>query len=123
MHKLLQKILSSKKLWLLQLISLICLLVLIPNRTNALNSSTTGEQLFIQHCAGCHVNGGNIIRRNRTLKLSALKRQGLDDPEAIAKIAREGIGSMSGYQEVLGESGDQLVAKWVWDNAQNAWTH
>ena len=29
--------------------------------------------------------------------------------------------SMSGYQEVLGKDGDQLVAIWIWKQAQNAW--
>ena len=29
---------------------------------------------------------------------------------------------MSGYAEVLGSEGDQLVAEWVLMQAQNAWT-
>ncbi len=87
------------------------------------NDKLEGESLFIEHCSGCHVNGGNIIRRGKTLKLKALKRNSLDDPKAIAKIARVGIGSMSGYEDVLGEGGDQLVANWIWSQAQNAWIH
>ncbi|MGC6482852.1 MAG: c-type cytochrome [Synechococcus sp.] len=83
--------------------------------------ASSGQELFNNHCAGCHHNGGNIIRRGRTLKLAALKRNGLDDPEAIARIAREGIGQMSGYSDVLGQDGDQLVAAWIWEQAQNAW--
>ena len=81
----------------------------------------SGEELFTQNCSACHVNGGNIIRRGKTLKLSALKRSGLDNPEAIARVAREGIGIMNGYQEVLGEGGDQQVANWIWEQAQKAW--
>ena len=94
-------------------------LVITPEVSPVL--ATSGEELFSNHCAGCHVNGGNIIRRGRTLKLAALKRSGLDDPEAIARIALEGIGQMSGYGEVLGEGGDELVATWIWEQAQNAW--
>ncbi len=82
----------------------------------------TGKQLFIQNCAGCHINGGNIIRRGKTLKLKDLQKNGLDNPKAIAKIAREGIGSMSGYKELLGEGGDEIVGDWIWEQAQNAWT-
>jgi len=81
-----------------------------------------GAQLFELHCAGCHLNGGNIIRRGKTLKLAALERHGVDDPDAIAAIAREGIGQMSGYADLLGEGGDRLVAEWIWQQAQNAWT-
>ena len=41
---------------------------------------------------------------------------------AIAAIAREGQGQMSGYADVLGTDGDQLLAEWVLIQAQNAWT-
>tara|TARA_B100000700_G_scaffold176194_1_gene194637 strand:- start:578 stop:955 length:378 start_codon:yes stop_codon:yes gene_type:complete len=94
---------------------------LIQSNESLALSKSKGENLFIQHCAGCHVNGGNIIRRKKTLKLSALKRNGLDNPESIAKIARLGIGSMSGYEKVLGEEGDKIVANWIWEQSQNAW--
>jgi len=80
-----------------------------------------GSELFGQHCAGCHVHGGNIIRRGRTLKLTALERQGLASPEAIATIAAKGLGQMSGYGEVLGEEGTQQVAAFVWQQAQLGW--
>ena len=83
----------------------------------------SGESLFGMHCAGCHVNGGNIIRRGKTLRLSALKKNGVDNQDAIAEIAREGIGSMSGYKEVIGEGGDQKIAIWILEQAQKAWVH
>ena len=80
-----------------------------------------GGQLFEQNCAGCHVNGGNIIRRGKTLKLAALERQGLASEQAIATIAAEGLGQMSGYGAVLGEEGIQDVAAWVWQQALADW--
>ena len=55
------------------------------------------------------------------MKISSLKRYGIDNPEAIAKIARQGVGIMSGYEDVLGDNGDQIVANWVWEQAQKAW--
>ena len=92
-----------------------------PIQTLAIESQS-GERIFIQHCSGCHINGGNIIRRGKTLKLSALKRNGLDSPEAIAKVALQGVGIMDGYEKVLREGEEQIVAKWIWKQAQNAWT-
>ncbi len=80
-----------------------------------------GEPLFMAHCAGCHVNGGNIIRRGRTLQLAALQRNGLDDPAAIARVAAEGIGQMGGYAAQLGDGGAEAVAAWVWQQAQAGW--
>jgi len=92
----------------------------LPKEINAIEANLGGN-LFQQNCAGCHVNGGNIIRRSKNLKISSLKRNGIDDPEAIAKIARQGIGIMSGYEDKLGGNGDQIVANWVWEQAQKAW--
>ena len=92
----------------------------LPKELVALDTDS-GENLFKNHCAGCHINGGNIIRRSKNLKISSLKRNGIDDPEAIAKIARQGIGIMDGYKEQLGDNGDQIVANWIWEQAQKAW--
>ncbi len=80
-----------------------------------------GKSIFKNQCAGCHINGGNIIRRSKNLKISSLKKNGIDNPEAIAKIASQGIGIMDGYKEKLGEDGDQIVADWIWEQAQKAW--
>ena len=92
----------------------------LPKDLNELEEDS-GVNLFKHNCAGCHINGGNIIRRSKKLKISSLKRNGIDNPEAIAKIARQGIGIMSGYEDELGENGDQIVANWVWEQAQKAW--
>ena len=84
-------------------------------------AAPTGASLFETHCAGCHVNGGNIVRRGRTLRLAALERQGLASEAAIAAIAAGGVGQMSGYVGVLGEDGVAAVAAWVWQQAQADW--
>jgi cytochrome c6 len=80
-----------------------------------------GANLFARHCVGCHVNGGNVIRRGKTLRLSALKRAGLEGPEAIARVAALGQGQMGGYGTVLGEDGAQAVGAWVWSQALADW--
>jgi len=81
-----------------------------------------GALLFDNTCAGCHVGGGNIIRRGKTLKLAALQRRGLDSPDAIAAVAAEGIGQMGAYGDVLGPGGAQAVAAWVWQQALEGWS-
>ena len=95
-------------------------LISFPKGLNALDTDL-GKSLFKNNCAGCHINGGNIIRRSKNLKISSLKRNSIDNPEAIAKIARQGIGIMSGYEDELGNNGDQIVANWIWEQAQKAW--
>ena len=80
-----------------------------------------GAELFANHCAGCHVNGVNIIRRGKNLHLAALERNGIDAPERIAVIAAAGQGQMSGYAAVLGDGGAEAVAAYVWQQAQLDW--
>jgi mono/diheme cytochrome c family protein len=81
-----------------------------------------GAQLFEAHCVGCHVGGGNIIRRGRTLKLQALQRNGLDSAAAIASeglaIARHLAPTLGGH---LGDGGAADVAAWVWQQALSGW--
>ena len=113
--------LESKNLFL---ISLCCLFfcISLPRELNALDADL-GKSLFKNNCAGCHINGSNIIRRSKNLKISSLKHNGIEDPEAIAKIARQGIGIMDGYKDQLGDNGDQIVAIWILEQAQKAWVH
>ena len=104
------------------LINILCLFFFIALPKNLLALDTdSGKVLFRNHCAGCHLNGGNIIRRSKNLKIASLKKNGIDDPESIAKIARQGVGIMDGYKEQLGDNGDQIVANWIWEQAQKAW--
>lgn len=63
---------------------------------------------------------GTSSEDQKNLKISSLKRNGIDNPEAIAKIARQGVGIMSGYEDELGDNGDQIVANWVWEQAQKS---
>ena len=108
--------------WIATAVAVLILCTSLTTSARAGETSGEGAVLFGQHCAGCHVNGGNIIRRGKNLKLATLQRQGLDSTEAIANIARNGIGQMSGYSDKLGDGGDQLVAAWILEQAQNAWT-
>lgn len=80
-----------------------------------------GATLFAQHCVGCHLNGGNVIRRGKTLRLAALRRAGLEGPEAVARVAALGQGQMGGYGEALGEGGPEAVGAWVWSQALADW--
>lgn len=85
------------------------------------DTAADGAELFANHCAGCHINGGNIIRRGKNLHLAALERNGVAGPEQIAVIAAAGQGQMSGYAAVLGEGGADAVANYVWQQAQLDW--
>ena len=117
----LHRIARSLRTTLISLLLSILVISLNPNNALAADTNGRGAVLFEQHCAACHIHGGNIIRRGRTLRMNALEKRGIASPDAIAVIAREGIGQMSGYEEVLGSGGDVAVADWIWEQAQNAW--
>lgn len=101
----------------------VLLLVFWPQPALGLSDAgpADGARLFQQTCAGCHPNGGNIIRRGRGLKESVLRRQGIDSAEAVAQIAAAGIGRMDGYGAALGEGGAETVGAWVWQQALADW--
>lgn len=82
---------------------------------------TRGAQVFEIHCAGCHVNGGNIVRRGKTLQLKALEKNQVASLEAIVQLVTNGKGIMSAYRERLTEDEIQSVAAYVLEQAKTGW--
>lgn len=82
---------------------------------------TSGTEIFQAHCAGCHLNGGNIIRWNKTLKLKALERNGVNTPEAIATLVAGGKNNMPAYSDRLSPTQIQTVSNYVLDQAEQGW--
>lgn len=83
--------------------------------------TVNGEQIFSIHCAGCHINGSNIIRRGKNLKKPALKKYGMDSIEAVTFIVTNGKNNMSAYKERLTEQQIQDVAAYVLEEAGKDW--
>ncbi|MBW4464063.1 MAG: c-type cytochrome [Pegethrix bostrychoides GSE-TBD4-15B] len=84
-------------------------------------AQSSGVQLFELHCAGCHAQGGNIVRRGKTLKLKALQRYQMDSTAAIAEIVAQGKGNMSAYQDRLSPAEIQAVTDYVLEQANQNW--
>lgn len=80
-----------------------------------------GQLIFEAQCVGCHVHGGNIIRRGKTLKLKALQRNHRDSVEAIANLVRNGKMPMSAYKDTLTEQEILDVSAYVLNQAQQGW--
>ena len=101
------------------------LLVLICGGVNyspsALATDQTATELFETHCSGCHLNGGNIIRRGKNLKLKALEKNGFDSPEEIVTIIAEGKNNMSAFSDQLNSAEIDQLADYVWQQAQQGW--
>lgn len=82
---------------------------------------TNGAKIFDIQCAGCHENGGNIIRRGKTLKKKALKKYNMDSLEAITSIVTNGKSNMSAYKDRLTTEEIENVAAYVLEQAEKDW--
>ncbi|MEH2394941.1 MAG: c-type cytochrome [Nostoc sp.] len=102
---------------------LITFLLLISTFTLPASAADTvnSEQIFSFHCAGCHINGGNIVRRGKNLKKQALKKYSMDSIEAVTSIVTNGKNNMSAYKERLTEQQIQDVTAYVLEQAEKGW--
>jgi cytochrome c6 len=82
---------------------------------------TTAAEVFSANCAGCHINGGNIIRRGKNLKQKALKKYGMDSHEAIANLVTNGKNNMPAYKDRLSEQQIKDVSAYVLEQAEQGW--
>ncbi len=80
-----------------------------------------GAKVFQAECSGCHVNGGNIIRRGKNLKLRALHRNKVDSLESISALVTNGKNIMSAYGDRLTATEIENVAAYVLERAENNW--
>jgi cytochrome c6 len=89
-------------------------LVAIPMAQAKSLPAHEGEVLFSVHCVGCHPQGGNIIRRSKTLKQKALQRNGLDSIAAITTLIQQGKSNMPAYRDRLTSEEIDLLGEYVW---------
>jgi cytochrome c6 len=108
-----------------QLLALFFVLVatwaVVPHPGAIAVETNPGAEIFQVHCAGCHINGGNIIRRGKTLKQKALKKYGVDSPEAIAALVTNGKNNMPAFQERLSVAQIEAVSAYVLEAAVQDW--
>ncbi|MBK4732323.1 c-type cytochrome [Oxynema sp. CENA135] len=88
---------------------------------DSMPNSVEGAELFEANCAGCHPNGGNIIRRGKNLRKNTLKRHHLDSLEAIARKVQEGKNPMPAYGDRLSSEQIEAVSAYVLSQAERGW--
>ena len=85
-----------------------------------------GEQIFNSNCAACHMGGGNVIRADRTLKMSDLKNHVeayTSSPlEALEREIEVGLSAMPSYEDKLTEEEIIAVATYVEQRAELGWS-
>ena len=112
----------NKKIVQIIVITMIVLLALplfvMPGLTAELPD---GMQVFESTCSGCHVNGGNIIRRGKNLKQKAMQKHGYTTVESIIDIVTNGKGIMAGYGDLLTTNEIQAVSEYVLAQSEKNW--
>ena len=114
---------------------LILTLMLIIGATGLLAAPATavdsialerGEQIFNSNCAACHMGGGNVIRANRTLKISDLndhvEAYSNSPLEALEQEIEDGLNAMPSYADTLSEEEIIAVATYVEQRAELGWS-
>ena len=85
-----------------------------------------GEQIFNSNCAACHMGGGNVIRANRTLKISDLndhvEAYSSSPLEALEHEIEDGLNAMPSYADKLSEEEIMAVATYVEQRAELSWS-
>ncbi len=80
-----------------------------------------GANIFANNCAACHLNGGNVINGQKTLKQDALKRYDMASIDAIKSQVANGKNAMPAFLGRLTNSQVEDVAAYVIEQAENGW--
>lgn len=83
--------------------------------------SEAGKKVFMNNCSGCHSNGLNAIVPEKTLKKSALEKNGMLSQQAIIKQVTNGKSPMPGFDKILSPSDIENVASYVLKMANSDW--
>jgi len=89
----------------------------VPQAVPASQSASmakTGEELFKQQCAACHLDGGNTVNPKKTLHRQTLVANNITKPEDIVKIMRNPGTGMNKFDEAtLPEKDAMAIAEYV----------
>ena len=102
-------------------IGIVLIAIAVLTNTHPAIADNLGEAVFSANCVGCHVNGGNIIRRGKNLKTKALKRNHYDSLDAIEYLVANGQGNMPAYSDRLTPEEITAVSHYVLEQAANNW--
>ncbi len=68
-------------------------------KEQATETASVGKELFKEHCAMCHHNGGNSLKPEKTLHKKVREKNGIKSAEDIIKIMRDPGPGMSAFDE------------------------
>jgi cytochrome c6 len=89
-----------------------CISVIFAGGVDA--APSTGETLFKQHCAVCHVDGGNLITPQKTLHKKDRDKNNIKTAEDIIKNMRNpGPGMTQFSEKTIPEKDAKAIAEYI----------
>lgn len=82
---------------------------------------TNGAKVFTANCASCHIGGGNIVNRSKTLSSADLTKYGMNSLSAIVTQVTNGKPPMPSFKSRLKAQEIEDVAAYVLDQAEKGW--
>ncbi len=83
-------------------------------KEQAAETVSAGKELFKEHCAMCHHNGGNSMKREKTLHKKALEKNGITSVEDIITLMRDPGPGMSAFDETeIPEKDAKEIAEYI----------
>jgi cytochrome c6 len=77
-------------------------------------SGMNGEEIFAQHCAGCHPNGDNTINPQKTLHKKDLAANNIEGPgDIVSRMRNPGVGMPRFSPNVITNKDAGKVADYV----------
>lgn len=84
------------------------------DRNRVERPSTSGEALFLRHCAGCHPQGRNLLYPQKDLQRLTLAANGITTPEGIVRVMRNpGRGMTRFDRTTLPDAEALLIGRYV----------
>jgi cytochrome c6 len=76
--------------------------------------AATGQELFKQHCAVCHPDGGNIIKPEHTLHKKSLEQHGIKNWKGIVNNMRNpGPGMTKFDAKTIPDKDAKAIAEYI----------
>ncbi|MBI5102925.1 MAG: c-type cytochrome [Nitrospirae bacterium] len=80
-------------------------------------SGLTGQELFKEHCAVCHPDGGNIINTSKTLRKADREAHGIRNrSDIIEKMRHPGKGMTSWSASTISDRDAAEIADYILKN-------
>ncbi len=77
-------------------------------------SGMSGEEIFTQHCAACHPDGGNTFNPHKTLHKKDLEANNIKGPgDIVGRMRNPGVGMPRFSPGVITDKDAKKVAKYI----------